>query len=173
MNRDETLTILGLITGVYPNIFDPKISLPSWELVLGDIPFEEVLSALKVYLSQSHQYPPRPGDINELIKQAKLEKFPPYALVWDQILSCAKSSMDEKEVFKLLEGNEPAISALTQVEYNVIRYCDVEKVLPYKKRDFEKAYLEQIEDKKEVEPKRIGTNEAKQILDRITQKLIC
>lgn len=166
------MTILGFVTGVYPNIFDPEASFGVWQFLFRDTPFNEVLSAFETYCMEKHQYPPKPGDLNEIIQNSKIGKYPPADLIWSQILSCCRKSMNQTQVVELLEGNEPALSALEQVEYEVIRYADIEKVLPYKKRDFEKAYTSAISDKKNIELKRIGTEDAKKFLGDLTQKLI-
>ena len=75
MTKDETVIILRIISGIYPEYFaDMNAQLKEgavlvWSEVFKNIPYELVRKAVLKYIeTNTTAYPPKPGMINEVIR---------------------------------------------------------------------------------------------------------
>lgn len=110
---------------------------------------------------------PSPGEVVLLINEAQNKNFPPAGLIWDEICTYAQFGYDIDKVLELLKGNPVAISALRQVGYREIRYCNYDGLI-FRKRDFERYYdraVESYEVQKRIE---LSKEESKKFLSSIT-----
>lgn len=164
MNANELKTILGIITGAYPTLFDPKTSGIAWQLVLGDCEFSDVTQALKIYLSQANQYPPTPGQINQLILDSK-NLLPTAGEVWGEILKLCSMSQSYTQGQEYFKDNNSALRAIRAVGWDRIRYADIENELDFLRKDFERIYKEQIPH--EAKKVLISHTEAKKTLENL------
>lgn len=71
MTRDETIKILMVVQAAYPNYKpqDKTVAVNVWTEMLGDIPYEQVSTALKAYIQTDKSgFAPGIGDIREKVQ---------------------------------------------------------------------------------------------------------
>lgn len=163
MNEQETKTIFAIIAGEYQNLFEvSKTRLNTWQAVLKDHDFETVHKALTIYLSESHQFPPKVGELNQIIlnwnKKTSSE-------VWNEVLRLARCSSSLDKVNEFFKDDLSALKAINAIGWERIRYADLEKELPFIQKDFFRMYSENSKNE-EVQRKVIGIEEAKQIANK-------
>lgn len=75
MTTEETNKLLAIIQSSYPRFADgrdPGVTLKTWEFTLRDIPWEQVQTAVFLYISQDVKgFPPMPGNIRDLVQSRK------------------------------------------------------------------------------------------------------
>lgn len=147
MTKEETKKLIFGIQAVYGTLEVTPVLVDVWHAVLERWPYMLVHSAVLQYLSEAHEFPCKPGQINQrcINLNRRALDIPTGGELWEQLCGFARSGLDQLEVVKRLEGNRAAIAAVRQVGFDRIRYGDIEHELPFIKKDFERHYNEQLE----------------------------
>lgn len=169
MEISEAALILGKYSLTYPNATMTKETIKVWHELFESETAENFLSAIRTACKEpGRQFFPTAGEVAAILKTIKHGPKQLAGDVWNLIIkSCEGGSYTKKDLINDLEGNEAAISATRQVGYNRIRLADIYDELPWIRKEFLKAYEEFDERNEQAEQVRIGTDEAKRILDRL------
>lgn len=109
MTRTETAKIIALLQSEYPNSFskldkqsfDLKFEL--WASEFANDPFEEVYTALRMYMETGEQFAPNIGQIRKRMRQATKEPELSDADAWSLVSrACANGSYRYREEFAKL-----------------------------------------------------------------------
>ena len=144
MNREQTKALLLAVRAVYPSLEVSSVLLGVWVAVLGRWSYEQAHAAVLAYLSEPHEFPPKPGEVNELcIRLARKAHGEPTAgAAWVEICGYASASMPLQKVFEIIGDFGPFAAAVRQVGYDRIRLANIENELRFIQRDFERYYAE-------------------------------
>lgn len=74
MNREETIKLLKMLNACYPNtkVSDPALTATAYEMVLGEIPAEDIYKAARLYMSSDTKFFPSPGVLLKNVQRAKM-----------------------------------------------------------------------------------------------------
>lgn len=147
MTKDEAKKVIIAVQSVYPAMEISAVLVGVWYGVLRRWPYEAVHAAVLAYLSEPHDFAPRPGDINErCIRLTKrIDHRPSAASAFQTICQYARGSVPHGYVEHEFRDNPAALAALRAVTYDRIRFANIETELKFVQRDFERNYDDAIE----------------------------
>lgn len=142
MTPTEIAKLVQITQGNYPNWKPSEITPEVWLELLKDFPWDAIKKALKIYMSQPHEFAPNPGQLIGIIKQ----RCAPHKLTPDEAWSIAVGASCSG---RLHEIDPRAAAAAQQVGVSRIRYADLETEIPFVRRDFIAAY-ERMEERDDL-----------------------
>ena len=161
MNIDEALKIMGKIKCVYVYMYKDfnqemlLTSAQSWAEAFKNISFQEVMEAVKDYISNDTTgYPPIPGKIQQLIKKTTRDMTALEA--WQKVMKAAKHTSGIEGDIKA-GVNERAFNELPEICKKIIgspnqlrRIAMTDQIyqLPTIKKDFMETFKYFVEDSK-------------------------
>jgi len=168
MTQEQMSLILCKFVTLFPNFTLSEATIKTWHSLYDDEDPIMFHSALKQCISQKGRaFFPTPGEVNAILQPMKTKQLPLSGEVWAQLLKWASSSFSESKVVLLLEDNPTAQRALQQTGWDNIRLADIDKSLPFLKRDFERHYSDTQEHSDVDNLINIGREAAAEMLARI------
>jgi len=149
MTEQDVRKILMAIRVVYPSLEISGVTVGVWYHLLRDQDAAEIGAALNSYMRQSHEFPPKPGELINLVRRAKEGPKRTAAEIWALIVRAASASRPIEALRAELADDSTAIRALDSIGYDRVRYGNLERDLPFCRRDFIHAYegMEQRDEK--------------------------
>jgi len=143
MKLEEMSLTLGKFSLVFPNYsLSPEIIRLWYELFSKESLEHFYAAMLAVIKEDGRAFFPTPGEISAALRVLKEGYIPAAAEVWEDLLKIGSTGKNN-DLENYLNGNSVARSALYQIGgINTLRYADIEKELPWRKKDFIKAYDE-------------------------------
>jgi len=160
--------ILCKFVTLFPNFTLSEATIKTWHSLFDDedpIMFHSVFKLLAK--APGRAFFPTPGEVNAILQPMKTKQLPLSGEVWAQLLQWASSSFSESKVMLMLEDNPTAQRALRQTGWENVRLSDIDKSLPFLKRDFERHYSDTQEHSDLNNLLNIGREEAAEMLARI------
>lgn len=113
MNSKESSQVISIIGSIYTN-YKPAnydIAIEAWRSIFHDVPYNVVVGALYSYAKSSNEFPPTPGQINEIIQQAVDKNFVPESEAWNMVILAIRNGAygADEEYDKLPEDVQQAI----------------------------------------------------------------
>ena len=113
MNSKESSQVISIIGSIYPN-YKPTsidIAIEAWRAIFANVPYKVVAGALYSYARDNNEYPPTPGQINEIINQATGNIETPISEAWNMVLLAIRNGTygADEEFAKLPEDVQEAI----------------------------------------------------------------
>ena len=168
MTLEQMTLILGKFVIFFPNLQLSESIFKGWYSFYENEEAVLFHSALKQCISQKGRaFFPTPGEVNAILQPMKTKQLPLSGEVWAQLLQWASSSFSESKVMLMLEDNPTAQRALRQTGWENVRLSDIDKSLPFLKRDFERHYSDTQEHSDLNNLLNIGREEAAEMLARI------
>jgi hypothetical protein len=171
MTKKELTLILSMAAvALNQNITEQKII--AWYQLFFNEDAEIFSAAMNAVIKESNRkFFPTPGELTAAMEALK-PQVENAALVWDRLITYAQQSMDWLRVEAKEFENKATISAIKQVEWNKIRYSDIEKDLPILKAQFIRFYNQHNDHQKRVEAIQLTHNENKLLQDLgLTKKM--
>ena len=87
MTREETGLCLALVTYTYPKLTVSEGTLDTWTLLLEDLPFDQVKTAMVMVLRrQIGAWWPTPGEIRQAVQELTPRRLPSLDEAWGQLV---------------------------------------------------------------------------------------
>ena len=170
MKRDETIKILMVMQAAYPNYKpqDKTIAVNVWTEMLGDIPYEQVSTALKAYIqTDKNGFAPCIGDIRDKVQMLfNSNKELNETEAWSLVLKAIRRSTyySEEEFLKLPEIIQRSVGSPRQLkEWATLEDVDG-KTLTVLQSNFQRTFRE--EQQREREKWKLSPDVAKMIREK-------
>jgi hypothetical protein len=115
MNKLEASQVVEAIGSIYPNYhpMNLELAVSAWEGIFGDVPYSVVMGALYSYAKNNNEFPPTPGQLNEIIIQAIDKDAISESEAWNMVLVAIRNGAygAEEEFNKLPEDVQKAIGS--------------------------------------------------------------
>lgn len=115
MNKLEASQVVEAIGSIYTNYhpMNLELAVAAWEGIFVDIPYKIVMGALYSYAKNNHEFPPTPGQLNEIIHQAVNRDELSESEAWNMVLVAIRNGAygAEDEYNKLPEDVQKAIGS--------------------------------------------------------------
>lgn len=145
MNKDEALTLLGIIKITYPYAYkefskdEILIASGLWAKAFDDIPYKKVDNALKSYISLK-SLPPTPADIKKIIFSEYQDNLLSNEEAWEILKRSARIDYDlARNEYNNLPDEIKSITTINTLQ-EIGKATDDD--IQYLKRDFINAYKE-------------------------------
>ena len=121
MTRDETIKILMVIQAAYPNYKpqDKTVAVNVWTEMLSDIPYEQVIVAVKAYIqTNTSGFAPSVGDVREKVRDIFLKSDDlNETAAWSLVLKAIRRSTyySEEEFAKLPDTVQRVVASPKQL----------------------------------------------------------
>lgn len=155
MTREETVKILMIIQAAYPNYKpqDKTIAVNVWFEMLGDIPYEQVSTAIKAYIQTDKSgFAPSIGDIRDKVQSIfsdtqELNETSAWSMVWKAI--CNSGYHAEEEFAKLPPVIQKAVHSPAQLrEWALLENIDG-KTITVLQSDFQRTFRAELQRERE------------------------
>lgn len=146
MTKSDVLKLLSIVVGAFPNWKPNDMTAPIWFGIFQDIEYDLAEKALISFLNEDHEFAPNPGQIKARVNRWLGVSQTLFEEVWLKVLEDASSGEISREIL----NNPAACKAIRFVGWHRLRHCDVNKELPFVKKDFLTA-LKTFTERKETE----------------------
>lgn len=170
MTREETIKILMVMQAAYPNYKpqDKTVAVNVWSEMLGDIPYEQVSTALKAYIQTDKSgFAPGIGDIREKVQilfdeDVEINETEAWSLVLKAIRRSTYYS--EEEFLKLPEIIQRSVGSPRQLrEWATLEDVDG-KTLTVLQSNFQRTF--RAEQQKEREKQKLSPDVSRLIHEK-------
>lgn len=119
MTRDETKTLLKVITNMFPNYNPPdkSVAVEAWTSCVKDYPYQIVMGALQTYLiTNTSGFAPVPSQLIELIHKSRREELSE-GEAWSMVSRALQNGIygADKEFKALPESVQKAVGSAEQL----------------------------------------------------------
>ena len=109
MTSEEIGKVLDILWANYPRFYETSqdeqkaLVATTWQWVLGEFSYGEVMYGLKAYFSMPNEYPPQPGQIKALIMKPKTDQVMSVGEAWQKVRNAISNGLygAEQEFAKL------------------------------------------------------------------------
>lgn len=152
MNKVEGAKVVGIIGATYPN-YNPnnlETAAEVWSAIFSDVDYKTVTAGLYSYIKNNHEFPPTPGQIYEIIRNAVNPDELNEEKAWDMVRKATENGLygSEKEFDKLPEIIQKTIGSPHFI-YS-LAMLDAAS-LTVEKSHFIKAFRAELEKKKQID----------------------
>lgn len=171
MKLEEMTEILGKKAILFSNFKLMPTTIKAWFDHFRSVSKQEFEPAITAAINEpGRAFFPSPGEITRYLNATK-PQLPDAGEVWSKLLTLAASRGNP---WAYLENNLAGQTALRHVGWDSIKFSDIEKELPFRKREFIQVYNQAIESQgmRERAFEAIGTTEAKHVLNGFTRQLL-
>lgn len=170
MKLEEMTEILGKKAILFSNFKLMPTTIKAWFDHFRSLSRQEFEPAITAAINEpGRAFFPSPGEITRYLNATK-PQLPDAGEVWSKLLTLAASRGNP---WLYLEGNPVGQVALRHVGWDTIKFSDIEKELPFRKREFIQVYNHTLEANqvKDRAVDAIGAIEAKHVLNGITKQI--